>query len=200
MGKQEFLTALSKGLSGLPRNDRAERLAFYSDLIDDQIEEGLSEEEAVAAMAPVEQIVAQVLAEYPAAEATDKAANPKRQLGTGEIILLVLGAPIWLSLAIAVFAVILSLYVCLWSVIISLWAVFGAFAGCSLGGILAGVLLIPGGSTTSGLTMLAAGILFTGLSIFLFFGCKAATKGTMLLTKKTAIWIRHCISKKEAAA
>jgi uncharacterized membrane protein len=49
MGKQEFLTRLGKALSGLPREDIEERLNFYSEMIEDRMEEGLSEEEAVAA-------------------------------------------------------------------------------------------------------------------------------------------------------
>ncbi len=43
MNKQAFLTQLRKGLSGLPQEDIEERLAFYSEMIDDRIEEGLSE-------------------------------------------------------------------------------------------------------------------------------------------------------------
>ena len=64
-----------------------------------------------------------------------KEKTPKRRLGVWEIVLLVLGSPIWLSLLIAAFAVILSLYISLWAVIISFWAVFGSFIGCALGSI-----------------------------------------------------------------
>ena len=49
MGKQEFLAQLRKGLQGLPQEDIEERLTFYSEMIDDRMEEGLSEEEAVSA-------------------------------------------------------------------------------------------------------------------------------------------------------
>ena len=48
MTKLEFLESLEKGLSGLPKNDIDERIAFYSEIIDDRIEEGLSEEDAVS--------------------------------------------------------------------------------------------------------------------------------------------------------
>ena len=44
MLKQDFLNALSERLRGLPKQDIAERLAFYSELIDDCVEEGTSEE------------------------------------------------------------------------------------------------------------------------------------------------------------
>jgi hypothetical protein len=35
-----------------------------------------------------------------------------------------------------------------------------------------------------GLLMIGTGLLAAGLTIFLFFGCKAVTKGTVRLTKK----------------
>jgi hypothetical protein len=41
MNKQEFLTALKKALSPLSKADLEERLSFYSEMIDDRIEEGL---------------------------------------------------------------------------------------------------------------------------------------------------------------
>ena len=44
MNKQEFLAGLRKGLSGLPQEDIEERLLFYSEMIDDRIEEGMEEE------------------------------------------------------------------------------------------------------------------------------------------------------------
>ena len=42
MTKNEFLEQLRRGLSGLPMEDIDERLNFYSEMIDDRIEEGLS--------------------------------------------------------------------------------------------------------------------------------------------------------------
>ena len=63
MSKQEFLSRLLQALSGLPEDDVAERIAFYSESIDDRIEEGMSEEEAVACVGSVEEIRAQVLSE-----------------------------------------------------------------------------------------------------------------------------------------
>ena len=53
MTKHEFLLQLGKALSSLPRRERDERLGFYSEVIDDRIEEGLSEEEAVRNMGEV---------------------------------------------------------------------------------------------------------------------------------------------------
>ncbi len=199
MTKMRFILSLQERLAGLPREELEERLSFYSEMIEDRMEEGLSEEEAVAAVGTVDEIFAQVVAETPLAKIAKERIRPKRRLNAGEIILLALGSPIWLSLGIAAFAVVLSLYVSLWAVIISLWSAFASFAACSMGGVLAGVILIASGNVASGLTMLAAGFICAGFAIFMFFGCKAATKGILILTKKMAIWIKNCFIKKEEA-
>lgn len=199
MRKQDFLEQLRKSISGLPQDDIEERLTFYSEMIEDRMEEGLSEEEAVSAVGSVDEIAAQVVAETPLAKIAKKRIKSKRRLSAGEIILLALGSPIWLSLGIAVFALILSLYISLWAVIISLWAVFGSLAVCSVGGVLACVIFTAGGNTASGVAMLSAGIVCAGLSVFMFYGCKAATKGILMLTRKTAIWTGNCFVKKEEA-
>ena len=196
MNKQEFLTQLRKGLSGLPQEDIEERLTFFSEIIEDQMEDGISEEDAVSAVGTVDEIVAQVVAEIPFAKIAKERIKSKRRPRAGEIVLLVLGSPIWLSLLIAAFAVVLSLYIVLWSLIVSLWAVFASFGACSIGGVLACVIFAVCGNAASGLAMLAAGIVCAGLAIFLFYGCKAATKGNLILTKRIAIWTKHCFIKR----
>ena len=50
MNKEEFIAELKDGLSGLPQNDIDERVLFYTEMIDDRMEEGMSEEEAISGM------------------------------------------------------------------------------------------------------------------------------------------------------
>ena len=197
MSKQEFLMRLCKGLSELPQNEIEERLTFYSEMIDDRMEEGLSEEEAISAIGSIDEIITQAVTETPLTKIAMERIKPKRRLSAGEVVLLVLGSPIWLSLLIAAFAVILSVYAALCSVIISLWAVFGSLIGCAFGGVVAGIVIACSANALSGTAMLAAGIVCVGLSIFMFYGCKAATKGTLILAKKFVACIKNCFHKKE---
>ena len=125
--------------------------------------------------------------------------RPKRRLGAGEIVLLALGSPIWLSLGIALVAVILSVYVSLWSVIISLWAAFVSLVASSFGGVMAGILFSIKDNLLTGIAVCGASIVCLGFSIFMFYGCKAASKGILILTKKIAILIKNCFIKKEEA-
>ncbi len=187
MNKQEFLAKLRKGLSGLPQEDIKERLTFYSEMIDDRMEEGLSERDAVSGIGSVDFIISQI---------REEKASPKKRRKVWELVLLILGSPIWLSLLIAAFAVVFSLYISLWSVIISLWAVFGSLIGGSFGGLAAGIVFACSGDVLPGIAVIGAGIVCSGLSVFMFYGCKAATKGVLVLTKKIAVWTK--LKKEEA--
>ena len=63
MTKKEFITELRKKLSKLPSREAAERLTFYSEMIDDRIEDGVSEEVAVASVGTPRDITAQIISE-----------------------------------------------------------------------------------------------------------------------------------------
>lgn len=177
MTKINFLLSLNEKLSDLPREDVEERLSFYSEMIEDRMEEGLSEAEAVAAVGSAEEIAAQILGEDPR-----PAGRPK--IKAWEITLLILGFPLWFPLLVAAFAVAVSLYVSLWAVIISLWAVFAALAVCALALLIGGIVSAFGAMISLGIALVGGSLVCAGLSIFLFFGCKAMTKGACVLSKK----------------
>lgn len=63
MTKFEFLDAIKSGISALSDEDKNRTLNYYSEMIDDRIEDGISEEEAVAAMGEPDRIIAEILNE-----------------------------------------------------------------------------------------------------------------------------------------
>lgn len=197
MSKQEFLAELKARLSGLPQSDIEERLTFLGEMIDDRIEEGLSEEEAVSQIGTVDEVVSQIVAETPLTKLVKERVKPKRTLRAWEIVLLVFGSPIWLSVLVAVFAVIFAVYVVIWSVIISLWAIVASLAVSSLATAAAALVFAFNSNWLTAAAMFGAGIFCAGLSIFLFFGCRAATKGVLVLTKKAAMCVKSMFIGKE---
>ena len=201
MRKQEFLDNLRKKLKGFPSQDIEDRLNFYSEMIDDRMDEGYTEDEAVSQIeiGSVNEITEQILAERPSGKIAKEKNKQKKKLGTGVIVLLAIGSPIWISLMIAAFAIVLSLFASLWVVILSLWAVFGAFIGCSFSGMFTGILFICSGNGLTGIALIGASLICIGLTIFWFFSCKTATKIMAFLTKKTAIGIKKSFMKKENA-
>ena len=197
MTKQEFLSNLQNKLTGLPQEDIEERLMFYSEMIDDQMEDGLSEETVIEGLGSVDNIVDQIVSEIPIGKLVKEKMRTKRRLSAMEIILIILGSPLWLSLLIAAFAVLLSVYIVLWALIISLWVVELAFILCTLAGIALGIVWICTGKGMEGIALIGAGIVLAGLSVFLFFACKAASKGAIVLTKKIAKGIKSLFIRKE---
>ncbi len=197
MSKQEFLAELEARLFGLPHDDIGDRLTFYSEIIDDRMEEGLSEEDAVSEIGSVDEIVSQIVAEVPFTKIVKEKIKPKRALKAWEIVLLALGSPIWIPLLIAAFAVIFAAYVVVWSFIVSLWAIELSVAACSLAGIFAVFVFLIRGNAVIGIAMLGTGAFFAGLSILLFFGSKQATKYILHLTKKMALGIKSMFVGKE---
>lgn len=197
MHKQEFLHALREKLSGFPQADIEERLTFYGEMIDDRIEEGISEEEAVNAIGPVDEVVSQILAETPLTRIVKEKIKPKRKMRTWEIVLLILGFPLWFPLLIAAAAVLLSLYVVLWSLLISLWAIEVGLWVAALGMLVGAVGLFITRQTVPAFGALGIALILAGLSIPLFLACTAASKGVVKLTKKIAVWLKSLFVGKE---
>ncbi len=195
MNKQEFFSELRKRLAGIPQSDREERVAFYGEMIDDRMEEGLTEEEAVSALGTLEELVAQIGSEIPLTKLVKEKVKPNRALRAWEIVLLVLGSPIWLSLLCVLATVIIVGYVVIWSVIISLWVVEISVGACFAAGVFAAVIFTAKGNAASGVAILGVGLLCAGLAIFGFFGCKAFSKSIFAWTKKLVLWIKACFMK-----
>jgi len=103
--KREFIAQLQKKLQGLPKQEVEERISFYGEMIEDRMEEGMEEPQAVADVGTVEEISAQIISEIPLTKIAKERVKPKRRWETWEIVLLAIGSPIWLSLVVAVFAV-----------------------------------------------------------------------------------------------
>ena len=107
MDKAGFLEELRRRLSGLPREELEERLSFYGEMLDDRMEEGLTEAEAVAGLGSPEQVAEQILAEVPLTKILKE--TVRRRSGAGKTVLLILGSPLWFPLLLAAFAVAFSL-------------------------------------------------------------------------------------------
>lgn len=184
MNKIQFLASLTQYLDRLPPAEAEEHLNFYREMIEDRIEDGLSEEEAVADVGDVEQIAAQILQDVPPQNFIPEKPRAKKKWKTWQIVLLALGSPVWFPLLIAALSVILALYLSWWTVVISLWSVFASLAASALAAVVAGVFFACTGHVLPGLATIAAGMVCAGLAIFLFYGCKVLTAGTVRVTKK----------------
>ena len=108
MNKEAFLLALYDALRGLPVEDKERSIAYYREMIDERVEDGMSEEEAVAALGPMDEIVREIVEAVPLSAIVRDRVTPRRGLRAWEIALLVLGSPLWLPLALTALVLLLS--------------------------------------------------------------------------------------------
>lgn len=54
MNKEQFLTQVKQRISALPQTDIEKSLDYYSEIIDDYIEDGLSQEQAIEQIGTVD--------------------------------------------------------------------------------------------------------------------------------------------------
>lgn len=196
MNKKEFLSTLRERLNGLPEEDINKSIDFYSEMIDDRVEDDMSEEEAVEAIGNMDEIISQILSEVSLPKLVKEKVKPKRALEAWEIVLLILGAPIWIPLAFAAITIVLSVYFAIWSVIISLYMV-------DLAVVVSGILLVAlaiaavfNGQFAVFGVLFGFGLVCGGLSILLFFGFNLVTKGILFLSKKAILGIKGLFIKK----
>ena len=196
MTKINFILSLHERLSDLPQKDAEDQLRFYSEIIEDRMEDGISEEKAISDMGSPDEIASQIRAEISSNKPVGENTVSARKLKAREIVLLAVSSPIWLSLLISAIAVALSVYVSAWAVVISLWAIFGSVIGCACYGLITGAALTFCNDALVGVGMIGAGILCTGLAVFLFYGSRAATDGMLLLTRKIFVWVKNAFTKR----
>ena len=182
MDKNAFLDELREKLSGLPEEDIEERVAFYREMIDDRIEDGVPEEEAVEGVGTVDSVVEQIMSEIPLSKLVREKVKPKRSLKAWEIVLLVLGSPVWIPLLVAAAAVVFAVYIVIWAVVICVYAVDLSLAAGALTGMAGIFIYLKAGNPAGAVFSAGAGLVCAGLAILLFFVCAAITKAVAKLT------------------
>ncbi len=197
MNKELFLQTLRERLSCLPQGDLEERISFYEEMIDDRIEEGLSEEEAAAAVGPVDDIVEQVMAEIPLTKLVVQKVKPKRSVRAWEIVLLILGFPVWFPLIISLMAVMFSVWIVLWALVISVFAVGVSFVAGWISSLPVALYYVTLGSFAGAGSFLGAGMILAGLGILVIIGGKNFGKGVIVITRKYLLWIKSLFVGKE---
>jgi uncharacterized membrane protein len=174
MSKNDFLKLLRKNLSHLPKEEVEERINFYSEMIDDQIEEGTPEEEIISKITSS--------SDFQDLIATQEDKIKKRRLTTTEVILLAVGSPVWFPILLAIVIVV---FAAVFTIVISFWAAFISLTAVSCAGLLYGIVLSITNNLSTGLAIIGASLVIGGLSILFFYLSKYTTKYSFLLCKKT---------------
>lgn len=130
----EFEAAARRG--GMARGDVMDAVEYYQEAIDDRVEAGMGEGEAVAALGSVDEAVRAVCGSLPPFRRAVAEVRKSRASTVIAIVLLVLGAVVWVPVAFGLAATVMIVYLVLWMLVGCVWVLDGV-------GFLLGALAVP---------------------------------------------------------
>ncbi len=148
MKKLEFINELGAQLHSMPAEEVRPLLDYYMEIVSDRMEDGMTEEEAVASLGPIPELAEKILAEQPQVEQEpepiptpaplpEPVPQAKRRWSGSSIVLAIVLSPLWLTLL----CVLISVEITVWATLASLVV---SAAAMILGGIAGSILsLIP---------------------------------------------------------
>lgn len=184
MNKQEYLAQLRAALACLPEGEIEESVAFYTEMIDDRVADGLTEGEATAQLDDPKAAARAIIADLPVVPRT--VVRTKQRNRALYWTLVILGSPLWLTLLLAAGMLVLAGLLTIWCLILGLWLLAaGLLAGGPLGiGVCLWALAV--GQPAYGVFELGSGLLCFGLGLFCLHGAVAASKTLMQVSRQ---WI-----------
>ncbi len=198
MNKEEFLNALRARLDYLPREDVERALAFYAEGIDDRVEDGMSESEAVAAMGDIDAVVHAIEAEMPLSTIVRQRVKSSRerseQSGGGHsawwIVLAVLGSPVWLTFLCLLGGLVVTVYAVVWVLVVSLFAVLLALGLSSLFMLIYAVSRLIAAGLAAALICFGIALATAGAAAALLWPCVLLTRLLVKLPQRCWRWVK----------
>ncbi len=190
MNKIEFAAELERLLQDLPDEERKRSVDFYSEMIDDRMEDGESEEAAVAGLGSPRSVADGIM------ENAAGSISRRRKIDSWMIVLAVMASPIWLPILVSAAAVVLSLFVSVWSVILSFAAAAIGIAAGAVGGAGVSVVMFVTQPLADAVFILGCSIMLAGVAIF---GVYASERIIVLSAKGTARLFKWSVSAVGAA-
>ena len=187
MNKQEFLIELKQHLKGIAPEDISGSIEYYSEMIDDAVEDGMTEEEAVASLGDMDEIERQLRSrgektaktppEPEVSVMTEPVPERKNSDKTAVIILLIVCIPVIIGLLSAA----AGIYLGMWG------AVIGFYAAAVGMGISGAALIISSPFVQTALpeilVQFGIGMVLLSLSAPFFMLCSLLSKGLVELLK-----------------
>lgn len=171
MSKEEFFQELERRLNKLPQTEIEKAKAYYTEIIYDRMEDGISETEAVKAIGDLDNVVKQIMVSQSLPNLMKVKAQKSCERASHKgpwIAAVICGAPIWVPLLFALALVLLAIYVTAWALVFSLYAVVFSLIIASIACVIA-----VGAAVFTGMTMptiffaIGTGLICGGLGVLL---------------------------------
>jgi len=189
MTRDEFLGRLGELLACLPADQVEETRQFYAEAIADRMEDGMTEEEAVAAMGTPGEAAEATLDELPA---VPRAIARTRRRSTALLwVLAIVGSPVWVPLLAAFAAVAVTVYVCIWALALCVWIVAVALGSAGIAELLFAACGVTIGHFPYALASAGVGLGLVGVALFVGAGAWAVSRQ---IARLSALWARKAVS------
>lgn len=181
MTKNAYLSELAGRLRQLPQSEIDKSIAYYSEIIDDRMEEGCSEEEAVNGLEAPVTAAERILQDAPLGMLVRERIRPKQAVSGWIIALLVIGFPVWFPLLLAAAGIVFAMYVVVWSLVFAFFASTFAVGTASLAVLITAFVRAGEGA---GLIFALLGVGLLGIGCFILMGLATwmAASGVVRLT------------------
>lgn len=190
MTKADFLTDLSRRLGAFSAPERERFVTYYDEMLSDRMEDGMTEDEAIGSLEPIDVIAGRIIAENPPPAR-------RQRTGAGKWALIVLGSPLWLPLIIAFAAVALALLIALWAALVAVCACCIVFPIAGIAMMLSGVLTLFTRPAT-GIFSIGIGLVVSALGIWSLRLMRHLLTHGARITRGLFVWLKRLV-KKEAA-
>lgn len=191
MIRADFFKILKKSLESISKEERDKFITYYEEIIEDYKENGLTEEEALTTIGNPQNIANDILNEQGAMAVKIPSSNSNIL----NILLLILGFPLWGSLLLAGALIIISAYIVIWCIPLITGVSSIAFFFASLVSII-GTPFMMFDILEVGIVQLGARIASIGISVLLAFLTIFLSKRFMHITKNFTFRLYKILNKK----
>jgi uncharacterized membrane protein len=193
VSKEAFLSELRSRLNGLPQEDIEDRVQFYAEMIDDRMEDGLSEADAVANIGSIDTIVSQIMSEIPLSRIVKTKTAGHKKLSGAAIALLVITSVVWVPLLMAGIIVFASVYVALWAVVVALIATCASMYIGGVGVMIGSAVFFSQGNAMAGVFYIGAGIALIGCGMIMTVIVWLCIKGVIKLGAAVLLGVKKLL-------
>lgn len=189
MTREIFFNELRGKLKGLPKDDIETRIAFYDEMINDLMDEGLSENDAINKIGPVDRIVDEIASDTSLTKLVKERIRPKRKMSAMEIVLLIVGFPLWFPLLLTAFILILVGYLLIWVLVLVMYVIEISLGAVVLSGIVVFAMTLFEGDPNY--IAIGSAIFACGAILLTFPLTKLVTKLTIKLSRNIVLGIKR---------
>ena len=192
MTKDEYLSELRAGLAAFSKDEVDRAVSFYEEMVDDRVEAGVSEEEAVGSLEPPAEAAARIISEMPAvprAAARLRSPETPRSWSVAFIVAAVIGSPVWIPLTLGVIMAVIGCFIGLFGLLVAVWAIAASMLLGAPIGLLYLVAGVKAGSVAGALMGLGCGVAAAGVGVL---GIHLAVAASKLLVK-AIVWCARAV-------